>query len=715
MDPHGEYWGCFAELSRVPAVQKIGFYEGFYADLYNLTTQGHSADVDDYLQVARRSRAGILDVGCGTGRMLVQLAAAGHSVVGVDNAPDMLRHARRNAGALAPDVRNRVELTEQSALEFDLPRRFGSVIVSAFTFLLTPAERVDFFRRVERHLEPDGSFAFDFLSLDDDHVAALDGTVTCASVPARNGALMILMGTRFDEARTAWSWNFYVQHILQDGNVRQYLAKSAFARLSHAALESELAEAGLVVAERRESPHSVANLQGSRAFYRCVRRTAIGYPLWHPYLPMNDPARVLVLASGRGCRVTDRSGREYIDASGGLWSTQCGLGRPEIIDAISRQLETLSYGTLFALRSNQPAIALAGKLSALAGGSLTRVFLTCSGSEAVELAIKFSRLYFHLTGRPDRTGIAYLDASYHGTCYGSMGVTALYDQKERLGPHVPGLHAIRAPRAGDSVTEALACAADLDRLARTVPGGLAAFILEPVFGSAGVVVPPREYLAEVRRICDAHGIVLILDEVATGFGRTGRWFAYQHFDVRPDMLLLSKGINSGYLPLGAVVFKEYLAQTLLASGVGIGHGSSANGNPACCASALATIRILEDEDLIRRAETTGAYFQERLRHLCAHPAVRSVRGLGLMRAIELCQPNGGEAHPIEPATHAAIYQAVIQRGVLPYPFRSGFSFFPPLTIDYSEVDQIADAFERTLAEVDAAGRWRGSEPLRAVR
>lgn len=705
-DHHGEYWGCFADLSKVATVQQLGFYEGFFADLYQATTQADESDLPDYLDVAQRSPAGILDVGCGTGRVLARLAAAGHAVLGVDSAPDMLRLARRNVAALPPDRRGLAELRADSALTFDLGRRFGAVIVSAFTFLLTPEERVLFFRRVAQHLLPGGSFAFDFLSLTDDNIAAIDGVVNCVSAPAGKGSIVILFGAKFDSTGASWSWNFHAQHVPGDGGVRQYLAKSGFARLQHAQLERELAEAGLVVAERRDTPAPMVTTQATRAFYRCVARNSIGYPLWHPWLPMNDLSRVLVLASGSGCRVKDDQGREYIDASGGLWSTQCGLGRREIIDAVRAQLEQLSYGTLFAWRSNEAAIELSRKLSELAGGSLTRVYLTCSGSESVELAIKLARLYFHLGGQTERTGVAYLDESYHGTYYGSMGVTSLCDHKERFGPHLPGLHAIRAPQADHGPAEALRCAAELDRLARAKPGQIAAFILEPVLGSAGVVVPPPEYMAEIRRICDAHGILLVLDEVATGFGRTGRWFAHQHFDVRPDILLLSKGINSGYLPLGAVVFKEHLAQALLRAGAGIGHGSSANGNPACCASALATIKILEDEDLVRRAATLGEYFHSRLARLSSHPAVRSVRGLGLMRAVELCTP-GDEPRPMAGATHDAVYQDIVRRGVLPYPFRSGFSFLPALTITHEEIDAVVSAVEQALAQVDGQGRWRG--------
>jgi adenosylmethionine-8-amino-7-oxononanoate aminotransferase/SAM-dependent methyltransferase len=703
------YWGLFEKISKIdsPSVEKMGIYEGFYADFYNLTTHGYAPDAAEYLELAAVHPGPVLDVGCGTGRLLVHLAQQGHTVVGIDNSADMLKIAAGHVAGLPDDARARVKLFEGDATDFDLGEKFSLVLVSAFTFLTTAEARLEFFRSARNHITDDGCLAFDFLGLTEENVDVMDGSLSCVEIPTGDGAMLTIFGTKFTKERHHWCWNFLTQQTRVDGLLRQYLGTSGFARLDETELELTLEAAGFVIAEKRKSPQPLANTVATRCLYVCVPRASVKYPLWHPYFPMNHiDDQALVLVEGKGVSVRDRQGREYVDASGGLWSTQCGLGREEIIQAVDQQLRKLSYGTLFAFRSNEPAIALSRKLTELTPGSLTRVYLTCSGSESVELAMKLSRLYFHLDGRPEKNEIVYLDDSYHGTFYGSMGVTGLFLQKDKLGPHVPGLTSVSAPtpsRCPEGVSYldyALVCAEELDTLLSERGEKIAAFIMEPILGSAGVVVPPREYLEAVQRICRKHEVLLVLDEVATGFGRTGRWFAYEHFGLRPDMLLLSKGINSGYLPLGAMMFTEQIGQKLLQHQVGIGHGSSANGNPACCAAALASIAVIEREDLIERSATMGQYFRDRLEELRSHEVVRDVRGLGLMCAVELANQRNGGRSSFSAEQVGTVYNAILNAGVLPYAFASGLSFFPSLTIARSEIDFIVDKLDKVLTGLD---------------
>jgi adenosylmethionine-8-amino-7-oxononanoate aminotransferase len=236
--------------------------------------------------------------------------------------------------------------------------------------------------------------------------------------------------------------------------------------------------------------------------------------------------------------------------------------------------------------------------------------------------------------------------------------------------------------------------------------------METILGSAGVVIPPQEYFDSVQRICQKHDVLLVLDEVATGFGRTGTWFAYEQFGLRPDLLLLSKGMNGGYLPLGAVLFSEEIGQTVLRHGVGIGHGSSGNGNPACCASALAAMRVMERDGLVGRAARMGASFFDRLKTLERHSIVREVRGRGLMLAIEFNLDGDAYGAPFPSEAFDAIYEGMVEAGVLPYPFSNGLSFFPPLTISSDEIDAIVSTLDSVLEAVLARyANARGPHPL----
>lgn len=432
-----------------------------------------------------------------------------------------------------------------------------------------------------------------------------------------------------------------------------------------------------------------------------TKKKNLSYPLWHPYLPMNNiEEEVTMLVEGKGCRVRDQHGNQYIDAGGGLWSIQCGLGHPYIIDAITKQLHHLSYGTLFDSRGNEPALLLARALVAMSPNPLEWVYLTGSGSEAVELAIKIARLHWALKGRDDKKGIAYLDRSYHGTFFGSMGVTALIEQKKEFGPLLPAIFSITAPDPDrcppdtSYVDFSINCARELEKLA--VEGNIAAFIAEPILGAAGVIIPPKEYFQTIKEICVKYDVLLILDEVATGFGRTGKWFATEHFGIEPDILLLAKGINSGYLPLGAVLFSEQIGNTMLEEKCGLGHGSSHNGNPPCCAAALATIDVIRNENLIEKSVESGAYFRSRLEELRVYPWIKEIRSIGLMLSVVFVQEDGRN---VTQEQVDLLCKALKNRGVLAYPGGASLVFCPALIISTQEIDEVVDALQAVLKSV----------------
>lgn len=422
------------------------------------------------------------------------------------------------------------------------------------------------------------------------------------------------------------------------------------------------------------------------------------YPLCHPFGGFDlrpDGQGIGVITSGRGCMVMDSLGKEYLDASGGLWNVHVGLGNQEIIDSIHHQAQTLAYATLFEGRANEPAIVLAESLRAIAPYPLDRVFLTGSGSESAEVALRMSRIYQVLTGRKLQRKIAYLDESYHGTFAESMGASGIVPLREIWdvtggGVPLPTPNPARCPPGMPYEAFAMQCAKYFEDVAEA--GDVAALIVEPVLGSAGVIIPPNAYFAKLMAVCRAHNILLIVDEVATGFGRTGRWFACDHFDLEPDIMLLAKGINSGYLPLGAVLLSAEIADRCSNSGMPVLHGSTYNGHPICCASAIANIRVLRRDRLVERSEKMGKILLDAFMPMRELPCVSDIRGLGLMAAIALRQSDNT---PATPAQCKMISDLVQKEGVLLYVSHGSVMVCPSLVITHEQIVRLA----RTIASV----------------
>jgi adenosylmethionine-8-amino-7-oxononanoate aminotransferase len=419
------------------------------------------------------------------------------------------------------------------------------------------------------------------------------------------------------------------------------------------------------------------------------------YPLWHPMTHMPTFLETPVtIVGGEGATVWDEDGRRYLAASSGLWNVSCGFRRPEIERAILEQLERLPYGTLFRF-GNEPAVLLARRLAEIAPGDLTRTFLSSSGAGAVEAAIKIARRHFFVTGRPQRRIVVALADSYHGTSLGAAAVTG-----EELGQQVDGVDRrevrhIPTPRrrtcpacAGEPACTA-ECARALVELVAAEGERIAAILLEPILGSAGVVELPDEFLEVVADICREHGILLICDEVATGFGRTGRMFASELLGLEPDLMTLSKGINSGYLPLGATLVSEEVFAPMHASGTLFAHGETQAGNPLSCAAALATLEVIERDGLVANAAAVGAHLRDRLRELEPLRHVAEVRGHGLMLGVELvADPRAGTPPAAEDVW--MVVGECLRAGLIVHPAPAGVSLFPPLVLTRDEADRIAD-------------------------
>ena len=465
-------------------------------------------------------------------------------------------------------------------------------------------------------------------------------------------------------------------------------------------LEPLLVSNGFVETYRTPS----ASASSLSRMYTFKRRN--GAPLCHPFSPLTvsgTPGRVLVLTEGSGCRIRDVDGKEYIDACGGLWNTHLGLGNSEVIEAITAQLHRLSYATLFAERGHESAATLARELIAVAPYPMQWVCYTGSGSESTEVALRIAGYYQLLAGRKDRKRIAYLDESYHGCFAASSCVSGLMPYRSMTAGAVasvalPTPNPDKCPPGTSYDAFALLCADALEEQAKA--GGMAAFIVEPVLGSAGVVIPPKAYFERIRAICDRYDIVLIVDEVATGFGRTGYWFACEYYDLRPDILLLAKGINSGYAPMGAVLFSAAIGEQFAARGMPLPHGSTTNGNPLCCAAALATLKILERDRLVERAAEMGAFLMSTLGELSDLQCVKEVRGLGLMCALVLQQVDGALATPLQVYELTKRLQTA---GILIYPTATTLTLAPALVVTREEIALIAAKMRDVLAAVRLEG------------
>jgi adenosylmethionine-8-amino-7-oxononanoate aminotransferase len=344
--------------------------------------------------------------------------------------------------------------------------------------------------------------------------------------------------------------------------------------------------------------------------------------------PQHDPAvqwsgRVWV--RGHGAILVDADGKEYIDGLAGLWNVVLGHGRRELADAAREQLETLAYASGYAGSSNPRAIELAERLARLTYPTINRFFFTSGGAEANETAIKVARSYWKLRGRPGKTKVISRDLGYHGTTLAAMSATGIAGYWPQFEPRVPGF--VHVP--------ALSAKALEDTIIREGADTVAMFLAEPVIGVGGVIVPPDDYFRQVREICDRHEVLFAADEVITGFGRTGKWFALDHWGATPDMVQFAKAITSGYIPFGGVGVSDEIARALDAGPGPWMHAYTYSAHPVGCAVALRTLQIIEEEHLVAEAARKGAHLLDVLRScLGQHPKVIDIRGKGLMCAVE---------------------------------------------------------------------------------
>jgi adenosylmethionine-8-amino-7-oxononanoate aminotransferase len=393
-------------------------------------------------------------------------------------------------------------------------------------------------------------------------------------------------------------------------------------------------------------------------------------PFLHPFA---KPTRetFTVITRGAGALIWDADGNEYVDAMASLWYCNAGHGRADIADAVAEQLRTVAAYSCFDPFTNGPADELAARLAALTPMPDARVFLCGSGSEAVDTAMKLARLAQRMAGHPERTLIVSRERGYHGTNLGGTSAQGIAPNREGWGPLVPDV--VQVP-SDDS--EALAA------LMAEHGGRVAAVITEPVQGAGGVFPPTEGYLAELRRLCDHHGAYLIFDEVITGFGRLGSWFAADHYGVVPDLTTFAKAVTSGYQPLGGVLVGAAVRAPLESDPAFIlRHGYTYSGHPAACAGGLANLAVLEGEGLVERAIPTGKRLGDGLQALAADGTIDHARGVGAVWAAGL--------RPDQDAM--TIRERMLAGGVITRAIGTDtLTFCPPLVITDSQVDRIVD-------------------------
>jgi putrescine aminotransferase len=409
-----------------------------------------------------------------------------------------------------------------------------------------------------------------------------------------------------------------------------------------------------------------------------------------------------VIRSAKGCTLIDEEGRELLDGLAGLWCTNVGYGREEILQAVSEQMRAVAFYPSFFNTTTEPTIRLSARLAELAPGRLQHVIFSNSGSEANESALKLIRAYWKLRGRSQKSKVISRSFAYHGVTLATTSLTGLASCTEPFDLPLPGFIQVPGPNSygsGKSPAEYGAwCLAETERtIAREGAESIAAFFAEPVQGAGGVIVPPEGHLKALRELCRRHEILFVADEVITGFGRLGAWFASELWSLDPDLMTLAKGITSGYVPLGATLVSDEIADTLEQGGY-LAHGFTYTGHPVACAAALANLEILTRERLVERVrDDVGPRFQAALRKLAAHPAVAEVRGVQLIGALELKRPpkgNYADAAPnmLGPAVHyLAREEGVIVRGI-----RDLVAMSPPFIVTHAELERMFAGLTRAL-------------------
>ncbi len=416
------------------------------------------------------------------------------------------------------------------------------------------------------------------------------------------------------------------------------------------------------------------------------------HPVYHP----KSHANPLVIERGEGVWLYTTDGQKILDGMAGLWNVNVGYGREELAKVAYDQMKELAFTSNFSGMTSLPSIQLADKLAGFAYEGLNTTFFTSGGSEANDSAFKTARYYWKRKGKPGKYKVIARKGAYHGITLAATFATGLEKYQTMFGPAMDGFVHIPAPnpyryegnvKIGETIGQAAARELE-EAILREGQDTVAAFIAEPVMGVGGVIVPPADYFPLVRAICDKYEILFIADEVITGFGRTGEWFALKHWNVKPDILAFAKAITSGYAQLGGIQLSDEIRATMetAADSEAFMHGYTYSGHAMACAVGLKNLEIMEREEFPKRARELGQRLLDGLKMLTEFPFVGDVRGLGLVCGVEIV--SNKEAKTADSALAMKIFKAAQERGLRTRPLGNTLAFSPPLSITEDEVDEI---------------------------
>ncbi len=426
--------------------------------------------------------------------------------------------------------------------------------------------------------------------------------------------------------------------------------------------------------------------------------------LWMPYTQLNDLIAddgPRVISRAEGSYLYDIEGNRYLDGVSALEAMVAGHGRHELVEAAIRQYEQVAFIDLFRY-ATLSQIDLAEKLAHITPGSLSMVHFTPGGAEAVEVAIKIARQYHYLRGDHARHKVITRHGAYHGVTFGAMAVDGNYHatrnfifQPDSFGRIAP------APRPGCGAEHAI----EIEELIkRENPATVSAVHVDPMNTAIGVAIPDDDFLPALREVCDHYGVLLIADEIITGFGRTGKMFACEHTGVVPDLMTMSKGLSSGYIPIGAAIAKAEIAEVFAGGAEEMfRHGHTYSGHPVACAVALENIRLIERDDLPSQAAASGEYLLSRLHDLAHHRLVGGVRGKGMLAGLELVTDKSTNATTHPPGKIGLAFRlACRELGLILLPVHPGnvMLIAPPLNMPLSEIDELVDIVDRALAIIE---------------
>jgi putrescine aminotransferase len=422
-----------------------------------------------------------------------------------------------------------------------------------------------------------------------------------------------------------------------------------------------------------------------------------------------------IITRAEGVYVWDAEGHKLLDAFAGLWCVNVGYGRQELVAAAARQMQELPYYNSFFQCTSQPTIELADLIASLAPENISHAFFTGSGSEANDTILRMVRHFWSVQGKPEKFNVVGRYNGYHGSTVAGASLGGMEAMHKQGGLPIPGIYHINQPYwyqdGGDLSPEefGLQRARELEaKILELGPETVAAFIGEPIQGAGGVIIPPAGYWPEIQRICRKYDVLMIVDEVICGFGRTGKWFGSDFFHLQPDIMPVAKGISSGYLPIGAVMFSRRIAEVLSEKGGELAHGYTYSGHPVCAAVALENIRILQRENIVERVDQdTGPYLQQRWLQLAEHPLVGEARIAGLVGALELVADKQARRFFAERGKVGALCRDfALGNGLILRATKDSMLLSPPLVITHEEIDELIEKTVKSLNQTwEAVRGW----------